>query len=132
MKKRIQLWAGALVFLAGLCLWTHEPQEARADGVTASQQLVKTNTSTSVPVVMAAASKPFKSATFFGFHDSARTANTGTVYIGVTSGNDSQPIAITTGSYVTVEAPAGKWLDLADWYLDVASANDGVVVIYSW
>jgi hypothetical protein len=132
MKKRIQLLAVAVAFIAILCSITHEPQDARADGITLSQQIIKTNTSTTVPVAIAAASKPFRSATFFGFNSTTRDANTGTVYIGITSGNNTQPIAITTGSYVTVEAPAGKFFDLADWYLDVATVNDGVVVIYSW
>jgi hypothetical protein len=61
---------------------------------------------------------------------SARAANTGTVYIGPTSGNDTQPFEITTGAEVVLEAADGTLLNLADWYVDVVTNDDGVILIF--
>ena len=58
----------------------------------------------------------------------ARTANTGTVYLGLVSTNDAQALAVTTGVTVTLEAPVGARLNLADLWLDVATNADGVVL----
>jgi hypothetical protein len=132
MKKRIQLLTVAVAFIAALCFITHEPPDAVAgDAYVAALQTIKTNASTTVPVALSATTKYFKVATFIGNNSTSRDANTGTVYIGVTTNNNAQPITITSGSMVVVEAPQGSWYNLADWYLDVATANDGVVIIYT-
>lgn len=57
-----------------------------------------------------------------------RTANTGTVYLGLLATNDTQALAITTGATVTLEAPVGARLNLADLWIDVATNADGVVL----
>ncbi len=63
--------------------------------------------------------------------NAVRTNNTGTVYLGSASGNDLQPIAITTGALYTLTPPTPEArINLADIYVDVATNADGVQVIY--
>lgn len=114
----------ALLFCAGVAL---------ADGLTVLQHLTKTNSDTAVPVRLTTVRGQsfFKSATFYGRRD-ARTDNTGTVYLGTSSTNSTQAISIAAGDYVVINAPTGSYFDLYDFYMDVATANDGVVVIYSF
>lgn len=64
---------------------------------------------------------------FLGNKDT-RSANTGTVYLGLSSTNDTQPLAITTGATVSLDAPEGARLDLGDLWLDVATNADGVLI----
>lgn len=70
---------------------------------------------------------PYRSVRFLG-NKAARTANTGTVYLGFSSTNDTQPLAITTGATVALEAAPGTKLLLSDLWLDVATNADGVVI----
>jgi hypothetical protein len=102
-----------------------------ADGYGASRQFTTTNSSATAPVQVKTNSTPFRYATVLG-KKAERTDNTGIVYIGVISTNDTQPYAIAPGGSVTIQAPPGCFLDFKDWYLDVVTANDGVVVIYTW
>lgn len=105
---------------------------AVADGLLQVQELTKTNASASVPVRVSAVRgmNVFKTATFYGkLH--ARTNNTGTVYLGTNSTNDTQAISIAAGEYVVITAPPNSYFDLYDFYLDVATTNDGVVVVYA-
>jgi len=60
----------------------------------------------------------------------ARTANTGTVYLGPESTNDTQGLPITTGATKVLEAAPGCRLDLSDLWLDVVTAADGVVILW--
>ncbi len=99
-------------------------------GLVSTKQLIKTNSSTSVPVRIAPLGTYASKVTFIG-NNAARTANTGTVYVGPTSTNDTQTLAITTGQTMTIECAPGEWIDLYEWYLDPATANDGVVVLYT-
>lgn len=69
----------------------------------------------------------FRVARFVG-NKAARTANTGTVYLGLSSANDTQPVSITTGAILTLEAAPGTKLFLSDLWLDVATNADGVLV----
>lgn len=69
----------------------------------------------------------YRSARFLG-NKAARTANTGTVYLGLEATNDTQPVAITTGATLTLEAVTGAKLMLSDLWLDVATNADGVVI----
>jgi hypothetical protein len=71
----------------------------------------------------------FERATVLG-KKAARTANTGDVYLGLSSTNDTQPYKIATDTEIVIEAPPGKYMRLADWYVDVATAADGVVVLF--
>lgn len=58
-------------------------------------------------------------------------ANTGIVNIGWSSTASQQPIALAVGATIVYEAPVGASHDLSDLYLSVASAGDGIVVVYS-
>lgn len=63
----------------------------------------------------------------------ARTVNTGTVYIGKKSNNDTQPYAIASDAEAFLPAGregVGPLVNLADWYLDVTTNNDGLYVSY--
>lgn len=69
----------------------------------------------------------YRSVRFVGLK-AARTANTGTVYLGLTSTNDAQPISIATGVTLALEAATGAKLFLSDLWLDVATNADGVLI----
>ena len=122
MKKRL-LTMAALVLLPAL-VWA-------ASGLVASKQVVRTNADTAVPARMAAARGAYAtSITVIGNKD-WRTPNTSTVYIGPTSTNSQQPIAIAPGATATLTFANDQFIDLYDWYFDVGTANDGVVIVYS-
>lgn len=55
----------------------------------------------------------------------AQTDNATDINIGPVSGDGNQPIPMAPGGQYTL---AG--VDLSQWYIDVATAGDGVVVIY--
>jgi hypothetical protein len=93
------------------------------------QTLTKTVSASGTPERISATDILFVSATIIG-KSAARTNNTGTVYIGFSDTNDSQPLEITSGSELLVNAPSGTCLNLKDFYIDVATNNDGVVVNY--
>lgn len=57
---------------------------------------------------------------------SSRTNNTGTVYIGVVSDNDSQQIDVPTGTERELVAFPGQLIDLYDIFVDIVSAGDGI------
>lgn len=93
------------------------------------QTVIKLNSSTTVPVRITDSPTFFSRAWFIG-NKAAQTANTGTVYIGDSSANSGQPLAFTTGTVREITAPTGSYLDLYDFFLDVATTNDGIVVLY--
>ena len=76
----------------------------------------------------------FATATVLG-QKAARVANTGLVWLGVTSANSDQPYQVNVYNPTTQDGivilgggnPEHRW-KLSDWYLDVATANDGVVM----
>lgn len=81
---------------------------------------------------------PFRHAVLLGCKD-YRTANVGNVYIGSQSTNDKQPYIVEPYSGGGIgeaylrsgeigDAPVFE--DLSDYYLDVANANDGLVIRY--
>lgn len=59
----------------------------------------------------------------------ARVANTGSVWIGFSSTNDSQLIELVPGATITIDAPYGKYIDLASIYVDSVTLGDGVVFL---
>ena len=122
MKKRLLIIATVALCLP-LLAWA-------ASGLVNSRQLLKTNSDAATPARIGAQGTYATSITILGNKD-WRTANTGTVYIGPTSTNNVQPIAITPGAVVTLAFGPDQFIDLYDWYVDVVTANDGVVVIYS-
>lgn len=111
----------ALFLCAGLAL---------ADGLTRWKETTKTNSDTATPArLVSARGNLCRSATFYGkLH--ARTNNTSSVYLGVNSTNNTQAIEVPAGGSVVITAPNNSWFDLYDIYLDVVTANDGVVVIW--
>ena len=93
-------------------------------------QIIKTVAAAATPEAITDTPVYFSYAHFIG-NKAARTGNTGTVYLGVTSGNDTQPIAIATGATFTLSAPGGIKLDFHDFYIDVVTNGDGLVIIYA-
>lgn len=104
--------------------------EATPSSVTVPTQVIKTIAATDTPEALAADSTFFQTAMIGGLK-AARTNNVGTVYLGIGLTNDTQPLAITAGEWVSIVAPIGQKFDLNDFYLDVLNAGDGVAVIYS-
>lgn len=58
------------------------------------------------------------------------TNNTGLVYWGQSSTNDAQLKMLSPGETVSLFAPEGGSIDLGQFYLDVVTAADGVIVAY--
>lgn len=120
-----------LLLLLGLFAFLAMAERAFAfGGPVSSRQSITNNSSTSAPIALAPAGTYASSVTLIG-NKTARTANTGTVYVGPTATNDAQPVSVTSGQTVTIVAPPGEWIDLNEWYLDVATANDGLVIIWT-
>ena len=74
-----------------------------------------------------------RQATLLG-KNAARTNNTGTVYIGTSPTNDAQAFPITAGAEAFLPAgreSVGPLINLADFWLDVTTNNDGVYVSHS-
>jgi hypothetical protein len=71
----------------------------------------------------------FRSATLIGLRG-PQTPNLGMVFLGVSSGDGDQPIAIAPGQVWMLTAPAGGQIDLYSLWLDVRNAGDGVAVLY--
>ena len=93
-------------------------------------QEVKTNASTSVPVQLKSSFTPVRSCTVIG-NKAMQTVNVGTVYLGWSSVDGQQPIAVASGEQKLLQSDNGEAFDLAAIYLDVATANDGIILIYS-
>ena len=92
-------------------------------------QIVKTVAATYTPEAIAVSGTYFRVATIMG-KKAARTNNVDIVYIGIGSTNDTQPLAIYPGQIFSISMPSGGIGDLHEWYIDVETAGDGVVVIY--
>ena len=71
----------------------------------------------------------FRVATMTGKR-AARTNNTGIVFLGLGSVNDSQPHEISPGEEIIIQAPNGEKYDLNDFFLDVVTGGDGVIITY--
>ena len=93
------------------------------------QQLVKTVAAYGTPEAVSSTDKYFRWAWIHG-KNAVRTNNTGNVYLGVTATNDEQPLTVFPGGEITSKAPAGCKFNWANWYLDVATNADGVVITY--
>lgn len=120
MKKYLSL------LLFAVCLL---PLFASGQSVTGTGQLIITASASGTPVQFTNATTLVTRVTIIG-KKAARTANTGTVYIGPSSANDSQVYEIATGEVVTLNARNGYMINLTDWYLDVATNNDGIIILY--
>lgn len=95
------------------------------------QQATKTVAATGTPerLVATAGTYLFQFAVLFG-KKAPRTDNTSDAYVGVTATDDTQPYLIPVGLTVSIEAPEGMLFDLYDFYLDVGTNGDGVVIWY--
>lgn len=95
-----------------------------------SGTIIVTASDTAVPVSITTGTNIWVTrATIMG-KKAARTANTGTVHIGPESGNGTQTYPIATGEIHTFVAPPGASINLATWYVDADTANDGLVILY--
>lgn len=94
-------------------------------------QLLKTMLAADAPSPLAAVQTYFRKAIVYGVNTLAGVANTGSVYIGPSAAANQQPIEIAPGAEYVLEPPNGAKWNLADWYLDVGTNGDGVVVIYT-
>lgn len=101
---------------------------ALAQVIKGTGQFSKTNASTTVPVVFTNATLQVMEVTILG-KSAPRTDNVGDIYVGTTSGNDTQAFKIAPGGEASIKVTSG-YIDLASWYVDVTTANDGVTVIY--
>lgn len=93
-------------------------------------QVTKTVAASGTPEALAADGTFFLTATLIGKR-SARVNNTSSVFLGIGSGNDTQALEISPGEVVQITASDGQRYDLNDWYLDVVTNADGVIIIYS-
>lgn len=109
------------------------PLIALAASYVNTSQFVVNNSSTFVPCRLSSnTSSAFYAGkiTLIGNKD-LRTANVGTVYVGISPVNNNQPIAITSGQVVTLTPPNGEQVRLYDFFLDVTTADDGLVVLWT-
>ena len=88
------------------------------------QTLRKTVAATGTPERLSSASCPVSNAILIGCK-AEQTDNATTIYIGPSSVNGKQPIPISPGGQYALAQT-----DLYDWYVDVGTAGDGVVVVY--
>jgi len=63
--------------------------------------------------------------------NAVRTDNATTVYLGNLSTNDTQPFEVAAGEDVEIPVPVGCRQSLVDWYVDVGTNGDGVVLLFS-
>lgn len=103
---------------------------ARAATAETITQIIKTVASSGTPEALAATATYFRKATIIA-KKAGRTPNGGIVYLGVTSTNDTQPFALAIDQVIQINAVAGTALNLANFYLDVATNGDGVIIWYS-
>ena len=92
--------------------------------------LSKTVAAIGTPERISLTDEYFRKATIMGLK-ADRTANTGIIYLGVGATNDTQPFAIAAGAVIYINAPVGSRYNWKDWWLDAATAADGVVILYS-
>lgn len=92
-------------------------------------EFVKTVASTGTPEALSSTAIYCTKVVIQG-QSAVQTANTSTAYLGWTSTDGAQAFKVASDAvYVFVAAPGTKY-NLANWYLDVGTNSDGVVVIY--
>ena len=98
--------------------------------VTTTAALVFTNivnTDPAVPVVLGVSGWTFKAITFAGYK-AVRTANVGDVFILNAAANDGVGMRVTSEAERKIEAAPGTVLNASQFYLDVVTAADGVII----
>lgn len=123
--KTIKLISG-LLFVIGIV--------ANVDAAPAmvGNQFVVTVSSSSTPAALTNnTSLRAKAITIKARKDRA-TANTGVIYVGWQSTNDTQLYAVASDAEIVITPPEGSsgYLRLSDIYIDVATNNDGAVVTW--
>lgn len=94
-------------------------------------QFAVINTSTTVPKQLTNSVVLAKRITFIGKSTHQGSGNAGTVWIGTSSVDGANCYDITSGTVHYFDPPfSGGYIDLSTIYVDVATANDGLVVIY--
>lgn len=88
-------------------------------------QATKTVTASGTPEALAASTTLCESV-ILEAKKARGTDNTGNVWIGVTTANDTQLLMLAPGQALELSAPAGKKIDLALIYVDVATNADGI------
>ncbi len=88
------------------------------------QQITKTVSLTTVPERISSVTCPCGTAIIVA-RKAEQTDNTTDINIGPSSVDGKQPIPIAPGGQYVLEK-----VDLMDWYVDVQTANDGVIVVY--
>jgi cold shock CspA family protein len=97
-------------------------------------QFLVTNASLAAPVALAALGTYattiiIQAQKTVAHPDNGGTANTGKVFIGFSAVNGAQPIELNPGDTYRYSVGSGRKLDAGKIYLDVLTANDGVVVL---
>lgn len=69
----------------------------------------------------------FRACTVIG--RTSQTDNTGAVFLGPVSGNGTQLLKVAAGEQYTLVAPEGCYLSLRDFYLDAATAGEGLTFL---
>lgn len=100
-----------------------------ADAALTFGTISKTVAATAAPEQLSAAATQFRHAAFVG-NKSARTANTGTVWIQFAAADSSAAVPLEAGTLLTVKAPPGRYYTANTFWIDVENAGDGVQVIY--
>lgn len=106
------------------------PGPPEAADATVPIQILKTVADPGTPEALAVDGTFFRTATLIA-HNDWDVSNTGNVRLGASSINGRQPVTMPPGSVWNIIAPDGQKYDLNDYYLDVDTAADGVVIIYS-
>ncbi len=108
---------------------------SRAQTRTAWNIIYVTNGSTTVPTnftagVNATTNIRATIVTILG-KPSPRGVNTSIAYIGTTNVNDSQPYPVPIGGEVIMRtARPNEYYNLAEWWVDVGTVNDGITILY--
>src|SRR4026207_496382 len=92
----------------------------------AVQHFITVNSSTAVPVSITTNVAYWANVITFKGLKASQTDNTGDVYIGVETGNGTQHVKVTAGGEVVYRCPPNEQINLANFYLDVTTANDGI------
>lgn len=96
-------------------------------------QILVTNPSTTVPLQLSSVVKNFRHATVIACKSLAGPSvgpNTGMVKIGLSANASEQPLEMNPGDERNITTAAMQMLDLSQYYLSVATANDGVVILF--
>ena len=97
--------------------------------VEASAQLTKTVAASGTPEPISATTLLVRQATIIA-KKGPQTANSGIVHVGPESANGTQPYDLDPGAMTQLLDYRGAHIDLSQWYVDVETNGDGVVVVY--